>query len=43
MHSLDPHSEPVEPLFFNRELSWLEFNDRVLREGLSSDVPLWSG
>ncbi len=29
-----------EPLFFNRELSWLEFNDRVLREGLSPDVPL---
>ncbi|MBM4033987.1 MAG: polyphosphate kinase 1 [Planctomycetes bacterium] len=27
-------------LYFNRELSWLEFNDRVLREGLSEDVPL---
>ncbi len=27
-------------LFLNRELSWLEFNDRVLREGLSDDVPL---
>jgi len=27
-------------LFLNRELSWLEFNDRVLREGLSSDLPL---
>jgi len=27
-------------LFVNRELSWLEFNDRVLREGLSPDVPL---
>lgn len=27
-------------LFVNRELSWLEFNDRVLREGLSEDVPL---
>src|SRR3990172_9416625 len=26
--------------FFNRELSWLEFNDRVLQEGLSQDVPL---
>ncbi|MBN2217059.1 MAG: polyphosphate kinase 1 [Pirellulales bacterium] len=26
--------------FVNRELSWLEFNDRVLREGLSPDVPL---
>ena len=27
-------------LFLNRELSWLEFNDRVLREGLSDEVPL---
>lgn len=27
-------------LYFNRELSWLEFNDRVLREGLSNDLPL---
>ena len=28
-------------LFLNRELSWLEFNDRVLREGLCPDVPLF--
>ena len=27
-------------LFLNRELSWLEFNDRVLREGLDAEVPL---
>jgi len=26
--------------YINRELSWLEFNDRVLREGLAGDVPL---
>jgi len=26
-------------LYVNRELSWLEFNGRVLREGLSQDVP----
>ena len=26
--------------YINRELSWLEFNDRVLKEGLSSAVPL---
>jgi len=26
-------------LYINRELSWLEFNDRVLQEGLSEDVP----
>jgi len=29
----------IEP-FFNRELSWLEFNHRVLAEGLAGDVPL---
>ncbi len=27
-------------LYINRELSWLEFNDRVLQEGLSDEVPL---
>ncbi len=27
-------------LYFNRELSWLEFNDRVLREGLNPELPL---
>src|SRR5512138_2374131 len=27
-------------LYINRELSWLEFNDRVLQEGLAEDVPL---
>ncbi len=27
-------------LYLNRELSWLEFNDRVLREGMSPAVPL---
>jgi polyphosphate kinase len=27
-------------MYFNRELSWLEFNDRVLRQGLSDDLPL---
>ncbi len=26
-------------LYFNRELSWLEFNDRVLREGLNEHLP----
>jgi polyphosphate kinase len=27
-------------LFINRELSWLEFNDRVLQQGLRTDLPL---
>jgi polyphosphate kinase len=36
--SKDPLKSP--DMFFNRELSWLEFNDRVLRQGLADDVPL---
>ena len=27
-------------LYINRELSWLEFNHRVLQEGLGDDLPL---
>ena len=26
--------------YFNRELSWLAFNDRVLQEALDDEVPL---
>ncbi len=34
----DPLKSPE--LYINRELSWLEFNDRVLREGLGEKLPL---
>ena len=30
----------VPGLFVNRELSWLEFNNRVLQEGLDESLPL---
>jgi len=30
-----------EPVFFNRDLSWIDFNDRVLDEGLRDDLPLF--
>ncbi len=41
MHSHGPdlaHGTPE--MFFNRELSWLEFNDRVLSEARDPSVPL---
>jgi polyphosphate kinase len=28
-----------EDVFFNRELSWVDFNERVLCEGLRKDLP----
>ncbi|MFW6289155.1 MAG: hypothetical protein ACOC2Q_05185, partial [Spirochaetota bacterium] len=33
-------TDTVQPRFINRELSWLEFNARVLHQALRSDVPL---
>ena len=30
-----------DPVYFNRDLSWLDFNERVLEEGLRADKPLF--
>ena len=30
----------MKPPYINRELSWLEFNQRVLNEALRSDLPI---
>ena len=31
----------MENCYFNRDLSWLDFNERVLEEGLRKDLPLF--
>ena len=33
--------EPTGTRYVNRELSWLSFNERVLQEAESADVPLF--
>jgi polyphosphate kinase len=35
-----PDCSQDRPIFFNRELSWIEFNSRVLDEGLDRSLPL---
>jgi polyphosphate kinase len=35
-----PKSKPATPKFFNRELSWLAFNERVLDQAFSDKYPL---
>jgi polyphosphate kinase len=38
--SVEPIQNPVEPIYFNRERSLLEFNRRVLAQAKNPDVPL---
>ncbi len=35
-----PAPGPVQSIFFNRELSWIQFNSRVLLEGLDNRLPM---
>ena len=45
MNSIPPTKRLIDPdadnaSFFNRELSWLAFNERVLANSYDSDIPL---
>jgi polyphosphate kinase len=35
-----PQPPPFNPSYLNRDLSWIDFNERVLEEGLRKDLPL---
>jgi polyphosphate kinase len=37
----EPKLTSSPALYFNRDLSWIDFNDRVLEEGLRKDLPLF--
>ena len=41
MSTSAPKSKPATPKFFNRELSWLAFNERVLDQAFSEKYPLF--
>jgi len=37
----ETESSPPPALYFNRDLSWVDFNERVLEEGLRKELPLF--
>ncbi|MCL2043733.1 MAG: polyphosphate kinase 1 [Treponema sp.] len=37
----ETETQEFSPVFFNRDLSWVDFNGRVLEEGLRKDLPLF--
>jgi polyphosphate kinase len=36
-----PEQNAFAPVYFNRDISWVDFNARVLEEGLRKDLPLF--
>jgi polyphosphate kinase len=36
-----PETNVMAPVYFNRDISWVDFNGRVLEEGLRKDLPLF--